>query len=265
MDCAGKLHCEGFVNIRIIGTGNMGSGLATVLAKHHSVSLYDKHADKARLVAQETGAAFCETPFEKLSKDSIVLLAIKPQDFDSFVKESKGALTGKILVSVLTGVSLETLAASFSIPVMRIMPNLAVKYGKGIIACASKDELYKEELHGLFSLLGLVKWIPEESFDAMTSLIGSGPGFMCAIVEAMVDAGIAMGLPASDSYILVKQMIEGTLCLLQEDLPSAVKWQITSPGGTTIAGLRVFEEKGVRSGIIETFVAAKEKSGQNRN
>jgi pyrroline-5-carboxylate reductase len=100
--------------------------------------------------------------------------------------------------------------------------------------------------------------------DAFTSLASSGPAFIFIIVEAMVDAGIGMGFNAKDAQALVQQMMKGSLTLLEKTSkhPGELKWQVASPEGTTIAGLKKMEEEGVRAGIINTFFAAYERAKQ---
>jgi len=169
------------------------------------------------------------------------------------------------VVSILASVPIAKLKEAFpGKAVLRMMPNLAVRYGDGVVALAEDPDLLhmKHIIEENFSPLGLIKWIPEEKFDAITALTGSGPAFVFAMVQAMVEAGIAMGLSATEGYELVKQMMGGALTMLYEsdDHPTELKWRVTSPGGVTIAGLRAFEERSVGSGIIETFLAAYEKS-----
>lgn len=252
-------------DIRIIGAGKMGANIAHPLAKAHSLSFYDKQIEKAQALAHEYNAAAVSSPFQGVSQETIVLLAIKPQDFVTFL-EVKAPSQFHSLISILTGVTLSTLESAFpSIPIFRMMPNLAVRSGEGVVALATSQKtssLLREEISHLFLPLGLVKWFPESQFDGVTSLTGSGPGFFFVLVEAMIDAGIAMGFSHEDAFDLAKQMIAGSLSIMKETgkLPGELKWQVTSPGGTTIAGLRKLEEKGVRSGLIETFLAAYERS-----
>lgn len=258
----------------IIGCGAMGGALARALS-HHTLYLYDKDAKRCEELTQQLRAR----PFTALKQgpETIYLLAIKPQDLAAFAKETP--LKGRWLGSVLAGVDLATLKKSFpDLPLLRMMPNLAVQYGEGVVALIESPELkgFKKEIEELFAPLGLLRWIPEVHVNALTSLIGSGPAFFFVLIEAMAEAGIAMGLQPDNALALAKQMIRGSLRLLDETKksPSALKWEVTSPGGTTIAGLRRMEELSVRSGLIETFLAAcqrakemeKEKGdGQSRN
>lgn len=250
--------------IRIIGAGKMGCALAMQLKKH-SLSFYDRHPELAKAAAKACHGTAVDSPFHGVNKKTIVILAIKPQDFKAFSHEAKAMPPCHCIVSILSGIEVATLQAAFpSTLILRMMPNMAVRTGKGVIVLALTDQIapLKNEMTQLFSPLGLVQWMPESLFHAATSLIGSGPGFFFAMVEAMIEAGVAMGFSSQEAYPLVKQMIEGSLSLLEESKnhPAELKWQITSPGGTTIQGLRTFEEKGVHSGILETFLAAYQRS-----
>ncbi len=249
-------------DIRIIGAGTMGTSIAARLAGSLPLSFYDKQLGKAQAAAEQLHVKAASSPFDTISADTIILLAIKPQDFPGFIRElKKASFTCRYFVSILAGISLASLKEVLpNIPILRMMPNLAVQYGQGVVALAESEQIdpFRSEVQALFSPLGLLKWMPESRFDAITSLTGSGPGFVCVLIEAMVDAAIAMGIPAQEALPLVKQMLAGTLHLLEQthQLPAELKWQITSPAGTTIQGVRMLEEKGVRSGLIETFFAA---------
>jgi pyrroline-5-carboxylate reductase len=225
--------------------------------------------ERADSLAKAIGAQKSETPLDELSDGDGVVLAVKPQDFDDLVKEIQEFKSG-LVASVMTGITSDRLKLAFPhCTVLRMMPNLAVRYGDGIVALAEDAQLapYKERIEDLFMPLGMLRWIPERNFDAATALTGSGPAFVFALIEAMVDAAIEMGLSAEMGYDFVKQMVGGAMTLLYEspELPSELRWKVCSPGGTTIAGLRTFEKHGIRSGIIETFVAAFKRAQELRN
>lgn len=251
--------------IRIIGCGNMGGAIAHVLASSGNViSVYDKHTPLAQKLSEEASVAVSKTPLDGLSADDFLILAIKPQDFQEALKELKG-LQGIIVVSVMMGISTTQLKEAFpGNAVVRFMPNLAVRYGRGLIAAAEDPLLgaLKDKIGQTFSPLGSLHWISEKNFDAVTALTGSGPAFVFAMIQAMTTAAVTMGFSTTEGFTLVKEMIEGAMVTLEASgaFPEELISKITSPGGTTIAGLRTFEEKGVRSGIIETFLSAYERS-----
>lgn len=249
------------MKIGIIGCGHMGSSIAKQLARSHHVAIYDHNAKRLRL---DPAIKICHTPQECLSFAEIIILAFKPRDLKHAAEDLRAHLEPHhILVSVLAGVSQERLKEVWKTKntIVRIMPNLAVEYGKGVIGCADSSDIsaeVKENLTQLFSPLGLTLWLPEDKMNGITALAGSGPAFILIFIEAMIDAGIALGFNSEEAKTLVLNTIVGTLSLLEQTgkHPGELCWQISSPAGTTVAGKIALENAGVRSGIIHTFLAA---------
>lgn len=256
------------LQIRLIGCGKMGSAMAIPLSQQgYDLSFYDHDKSKADALADRLGGVSVSSLNHDISQNHIILLAIKPQDLQHASTSLSSILSSShLLISVLTGVSLANYRSIFpQVPVLRMMPNLAIQYGKGFVALVENSQLtlnHREKIEKMFACFGLLHWITEDKINLFTSLIGSGPAFIFSIVEAITEAGIAMGLPAESSYLFVQNMIQGALAMLSADPrgPSALKWDVTSPSGTTIEGLRTFESKGVRSGIIETFLSAYQRA-----
>lgn len=251
------------MNIAIIGCGNMGSGIALRLSQEHSLKLYDHDEMRTHEVAKQVKGKACKSIVDVVENVDIVILAIKPKDLKKAAAElHKKIRSPQILISILAGTSLSHLKQAFDdVILLRMMPNLAVVHGKGIVALADSEDLtldQKKELSVIFDRLGKVHWYPEEMFDALTSLTASGPGLAFVMFEAMVDAAIAMGFTAAQGRELVLQMLDGTLSILKETgkHPGELKWQVASPGGTTIAGLTMLENSSIRSGIINAFLAS---------
>lgn len=253
------------MKIRIIGCGAMGSAIAETLKESgKEISLYDRHEERADALSRALGATKSSAPLEDLSMGDALLLAIKPQDFEAATEELKKFEDG-LVASIITGISTERLKKAFPhCTVLRMMPNLAVRYGDGVVALAEDPALlpFKERIEEIFSPLGMLRWIPEKNFDAVTALTGSGPAFVFTMVEAMVESAIEMGFSAEMGYDLVKQMVGGAMTMLYESLenPAELRWKISSAAGTTIAGMRMLEKNNLRSAIIETFLAAYNRS-----
>lgn len=253
------------MQIRIIGSGAMGSAIAQTLHEAgKEVSVYDKHEERADSLAREIGVSKTKTPLENLLYGDCVLLAVKPQDFEKVAEDLKD-FEGGLIASILTGVTTDRLKQAFpQCTALRMMPNLAVRYGDGVVALADDPELatYKEKIQEIFTPLGMIRWLPETLFDSITALTGSGPAFVFAMVEAMVDASIALGFSYETGYELVKQMVGGALTMLYEspETPAELRWKVCSPAGTTIAGVRALEKHGMRHAVIEAFIAASERS-----
>lgn len=260
------------MKIGIIGCGSIGSCIAMRLAFEHELFLCDHSVSKMRELTKIVNGTICENLEELVNQVEMIILAVKPKDLESVSSLLVGMLTSsQILVSTLTGTSVSALKNAFGKPlIIRMMPNLAVLFGKGVVALCENVGMAPEQkanIESIFSSLGLVKWFPEAMINAITSLTGSGPAFLFALAEAMVDASIALGFGAADGKELVIQMLTGSIAMLKETgkSPAELKWQVCSPAGTTIAGLRKFEENKVRSGIIEAFVAAYERAHEIGN
>jgi pyrroline-5-carboxylate reductase len=253
--------------IGIIGCGHMGSSFAKRLGLRHPLILCDDSFEKAKITAQEVGGTAVKSCSDLVEQVKWILLAVKPKDLSSIANELGDKLThSHLIISMLAGTPLEVLQNNFgSAAVIRIMPNMAVAYGQGVIGLAEHESIShetKEKLESLFSPLGMLYWLPEDQIDALTALTASGPAFVFVMIEAMVDAAIAMGFSSSDALPMVVQMMTGSLVMLNETKkhPAELKWQISSPAGTTIEGLNQMENDRVRAGIINAFLAARNRA-----
>jgi pyrroline-5-carboxylate reductase len=170
------------------------------------------------------------------------------------------------LLSIAAGVTIARLEeAAGAIPVVRAMPNTPALVGAGAAAIAggttaSDDDLLWAE--GILGAVGEVVRVPEKLLDAVTGLSGSGPAYVFLVAEALIDAGVLAGLPRDVSTTLAVQTLLGSARLLAEsgDTPETLRAAVTSPGGTTAAGLRELERAGVRSAILEAVKAATDRS-----
>ncbi|WP_068470424.1 pyrroline-5-carboxylate reductase [Candidatus Protochlamydia phocaeensis] len=255
------------MHIAIIGCGNMGTGIAQGLSPFHKLALFDRDFPATQELAREIKARACPSAEEAIQEAEIIILAIKPQNLKEISDLIAPHLkTDQIIISLLAGTPHSVLRRYFhSSLIIRMMPNLALTYGEGVIGMVDNPYLtqaLKHKLQTLFEPLGMVYWLSESKIDALTSLTGSGPAFIFTLIEAMVEAGMAMGFGAEDAKNLVLQMIKGSLTLLEKTRkhPGELKWQVTSPAGTTIEGLKALEDYAIRSGIIHTFLAAYERS-----
>jgi pyrroline-5-carboxylate reductase len=255
------------MKIAVIGCGVMGSAFAKHFAKKNAVLLCDRDETQAQALAKEIGGNFKASLSSAVEEADLVLLAIKPKDLSALAKASADAFTEKkILISILAGTSISLLKQNFpKATVVRSMPNLALVFGQGVMGLAENGHLspqLKQQVDRLLEGIGLIIWMPENKIDALTALSGSGIGFVLVMIEAMIDGGVHLGFTAKESKEIVLKTIEGALALMRETgkHPAELKLQIASPGGTTIAGLKVLEEEGVRSGIVHALVACYEKA-----
>lgn len=242
------------MKIAIIGCGVMGSALARHLAKKHQVVLFNRSPGKAQALAEEIGAV-CQ---EGIADCEIVILAVKPKDLSSVVLKLQGC--NSLLISLLAGTSLASLKEHFpSARLIRMMPNLGILCGQGVIGLCS-DEKGATDL--LWEGLGRVVWLDEVGLDRLGALVGSGIGFVFQWMEAMIEAGVFLGFSAAEAQELVALTIAGAAALQQASgqHPVLLKLQVASPGGMTIAGLKEMQDRGVQSAIINGVVAAYDKS-----
>lgn len=190
------------------------------------------------------------------------VVAVKPADVPAACRTLE---VGRLL-SIAAGVTLATLeAAAPGIPVVRAMPNTPALVGAGAAAIAGGGQAGDDDLawaEGILGAVGEVVRVPEKLLDAVTGLSGSGPAYVFLVAEALIDAGVLAGLPRDVSSTLAIQTLLGSARLLAEtgDTPEVLRAAVTSPGGTTAAGLRELERNGVRSAILEAVQAAAERS-----
>ena len=253
------------MNIGIIGCGTIGSGLATCLSKTHSLVLFDTNTSLTHSFKKQCSSTItcAQSVDELIAHSELIILAVKPQHIPFVCRSiSKPLSSDSMLVSTAAGVPMDKLKDFFpGASVARIMLNLACFHGQGVISLVESPHLDTKKqqlLENLFKDLGLLIWVPEEHIDALTALTGSGPAFIFVLIEALIDAGISMGLQSKDARDLALQMIIGSTTMMKETKkhPGELKWQVSSPGGVTIAGLQEMEHCAMRSGMIKTVLAA---------
>lgn len=197
----------------------------------------------------------------------MVVVAVKPGDVAATLEAASTALgDDALLVSIAAGVTIATLESlAPGRPVVRAMPNTPALVGYGasaISAGTAADESHLDLAEQLLGAVGTVVQLPEPALDAVTGLSGSGPAYVFLLAEALIDAGVLVGLPRATSMQLVVQTLLGSATLLAQDAdgPEALRAAVTSPGGTTAAGLRELEAHGFRSTVIEAVAAATRRS-----
>ena len=255
----------------VIGLGRMAQAL---LFPWLESGLVQRTAVRA-VVASEASAQRLQGKDLRVSVDGqeawaapVVLLAVKPQQLDAVAAAAPAPAPGTspLLVSVLAGVKLERLQRLFpGWRVVRSVPNTPCLVRAGLTALAwgeGVDAQQKRWLLELFAQVGEVLELPETQLDAFLALTSSGPAFVALVAEAMADGAVASGLPRAQALHLAHRTLAGTAALLHEQQlhPGQLKDMVTSPGGTTIAGVRALERSGLRSALIEAVVAAAERS-----
>lgn len=233
-----------------------------------SVIVSDPQAERRQWLSDQYGLNTTADNAVVIQAADIILLAIKPQVLPAVAKALpiQQLSHQPLLLSILAGITLERLQIYFpGWPIIRAMPNTPATVGAGITALAPSPQITPEQLiqaHRIFSSVGVVLDVPESLMDAVTALSGSGPGYVAIIIEALSDGGVAAGLPRKTATQLVLQTLKGTVELLEHTQwhPADLKDRVTSPGGTTIAGIASLEASGLRSALIQAVQAAAQRS-----
>ena len=230
-----------------------------------TVLVSEPKLERRDYLAQQYQVQVTEDNQAAVSASEILLLAVKPQVFD-LVTTNLTPNTQNTVISILAGVTIAKLEQAFSNqPVIRVMPNTPATVGAGMTAIAlgtKATDKHLEQAKTIFQAVGDVVEVPESSIDAVTGLSGSGPAFVALAIEALADGGVASGLPRAIALQLATQTVLGTATLVKETgkHPGVLKDLVTSPGGTTIAGVAKLESLGFRSALIEAVKTATARS-----
>jgi pyrroline-5-carboxylate reductase len=257
--------------LAVIGAGMMGEALARgLLAAGWTPSdliLADVRTDRLDVLAADLGVGTAGDNAEAASKAEAVLLAVKPQDAPAALESLRHTGRDLGIVSIVAGLRTQEVEERVgSEPsVVRAMPNTPARVGKGVTALTRGRytlDATAELASAVFSTVGPVVWTAEHHLDAVTALSGSGPAYVFLVAEAMVEAGVALGLPRDVAETLTYATIEGSGRMLVEtgEHPAALRGQVTSPGGTTAAALSVLEAMAVRAAFGEAIRAAQRRS-----
>jgi len=256
-------------SIAMIGGGQMALALAegfcrAGLVGAGSITVFDpSEAARDRLAARVPGVRFVGSTSEAVRDAAVVFLAVKPQQAAVAGREIAPSLSPEaVVVSIVAGLPLATLTdLTGTNRIIRVMPNTPCLVGRGVsVVCRTSavPPAAAERVHALLAAVGHVHEVDESLLDAVTGLSGSGPGFVALLVEALSDGGVKAGLPRPLALALAVETLAGTAALLEQtgEHPAQIKDRVSSPGGTTIAGLAVLEQRGVRSALIDAVVAA---------
>jgi pyrroline-5-carboxylate reductase len=251
--------------IGIIGLGNMGEAIVKALVnsghKKEAIIFAEAKKERATYVEQIYGLKCAKTLSELVQKTDYIILAIKPQDAKEVIQAISPSLNDKkIVISIMAGITTSNMLSLMGKPIriVRIMPNICVKVGEGMMGITSNRVVTKEEsakVQKMLSPLGHFVEVGEELMDAVTALGGSGPAFFLLFLEAMIDAGVKTGLPRDKAKTISLQVIKGTLKMLEEEKihPTVMRDMITSPGGTTIAGIAILEQRAFKGSVMEAI------------
>ena len=257
--------------IALLGVGKLGEALLSGLLRSGtpaaSMLAAERHPDRAAEIAARYGVA-TPSPEDATAQADIVLLAVKPQDMRALLAEVAPHLRpGTLVVSMAAGITASLVEELLpeGTTVVRVMTNTPVFVDEAMSAISAGTHAGPEHLktvEDLLSPVGKVVRVPESQQDAVTALSGSGPAYFFFLVEAMIDAGILLGLPRAVAAELIVQTAVGSARMLREsgEHPVLLREAVTSPGGTTIAAIRTMEDHGVRSAMLAAIEAARDRS-----
>ena len=259
--------------IAIFGAGVMGetllSGLIRAGRPVDQIVVTERRPDKAAELADKYGVSVVSTVEAAATADTLVFV-VKPQDMGSLCDEiADHVRPGAMVASLAAGITTEFLEAHLptGVPVVRVMPNTPALVDEGMAAISAGahcDEAHLDEAEELLRAVGKVVRVPEKYQDAVTAISGSGPAYIFYIVEAMIEAGVVLGLPRATASELVIQTVYGAATMLREtgEHPSVLRENVSSPAGTTVAALRELDDHKVRAAFISALEAARNRSQQ---
>lgn len=259
--------------IGLLGGGFMGEGIvqglvASGLTVPALVQICEAAPHRRDYLAERHGVQTTEAVAEAARGARIIVLAVKPQDFEGLAHDLVHELhPDQLVISIMAGVRLETLRTKLQHErLVRAMPNTPLAIGQGYSVWTATANITEGELatvSSIFQALGGSAYFPDEKYlDMATAVSGSGPAFVMLFVEALIDAAVLIGFKRDMATEMVLQTFAGAVRLAQEtgDHPVVLRNAVTSPGGTSAAGLQALERAGVRAAIADAVVAAHERS-----
>jgi pyrroline-5-carboxylate reductase len=257
--------------IGIIGVGNMGEAILRGLLHKgmaKGIVVSEIRPDRRDAIKKTYSVEVVSDNNKLASQAQVIILAVKPQELKGVLHEIAPVLnTSTLLISIAAGASLGIIASILAkdARLIRAMPNIAALALESSTALAKGGEATEEDMkvaQEIFNALGRTVIVPEALMDAVTGMSGSGPAYVCLFIEALADGGVRMGLPRKAALEMAIQTVLGTARLLSEqgEHPAHLKDKVSSPGGTTIAGIASLEAKGFRGAVMEAVASATQRS-----
>lgn len=259
------------LTIGFLGAGKMATALARGWLDAGLISpqsrASDPISDAREQFSQQTGLTCTDNNLTVCGSANVLILAVKPQSLPDLLREI-GPKVGaeQLVVSIVAGVKLAAITSTLGAArVIRVMPNTPALVGAGAAGVSVGDQATPNDLKqviDLFCAVGVAVAVPESLLDAVTGLSGSGPAYVYQIIEALSDGGVRMGLPRDVATRLAAQTVLGSAKMVLDTgkHPAELKDMVTSPGGTTIAGLHELECGGLRAALMNAVKAATERA-----
>ncbi len=260
------------MRIAFIGGGTMGEAIIRCLLSREIVApedivVSDARQSRRELLSRECGVNISADNKQAIEGSDLIVLAVKPQDLAQVMEEIENLAPCQVVLSIVAGANLSTLQQGLKHSgIIRAMPNMPAQIGEGMIVWTATAEVNQKQRGMAQSVLGALGeeiYVDDERYlDMATALSGSGPAYVFLFIEALIDAGVHIGLPRSIAEKLVIQTIIGSTHAVQKTgkHPAELRSAVTSPGGTTTEALFQLDKRGFRSFIIEAVAAAYNKA-----
>ncbi len=254
--------------IGFVGGGNMAEAVIKGIAhKYAGIIIVSEPRDERRAYLEKAYTVKTTPRNKDVARNAdIVILSVKPQEMGIVLDEISDVIhEEKTIVSIAAGITLSYLSARLkSRKIVRVMPNTPALIQEGISVMSISECIHDKDINiikDIFMSIGRLLVLPEKYMDAVTALSGSGPAFIAYFLEAMIEGAVRMGLNKDDAAMLAVQTLLGTARLLDTGMsPSGLREMVTSPKGTTAAGLMVFEEKGLKEIVITAIKSATDRA-----
>lgn len=258
-------------SLAILGTGKMGEALLSGLLRSGTppadILVSTRRDERAKALEEKYGVS-AVTSVDAAGRAGMLLLAVKPQDMDALLAEIADVITAdQLVVSMAAGIPTSVIERRLvsGVPVVRVMTNTPALVDEAMSAVSGgshADEAHLARAEDVFRHVGKVVRVPEYQQDAVTAMSGSGPAYFYFLVEAMIDAGILLGLPRTVAADLMVQTAIGAAVMLRDsgEHPVRLREAVTSPAGTTINAIRELEKHGVRAAFLAAIEAARDRS-----
>lgn len=256
------------MTVGFIGAGNMATAMMSGILQKGLLQPSDILAASPHdRVSEKLRVRFTMDNRQAAAESDVLFLSVKPQIYETIIAEIKNDLkAGQLIITIAPGKTLAWLREQFGrdLPIIRTMPNTPAMVGEGMTAACPNEFVTEEQKETAWKLLGSfgrVEVVPEHLMDVVTSVSGSSPAYVFILIEAMADAAVADGMPRQQAYTFAAQAVMGSAKMVLETgrRPAELKDMVCSPAGTTIEAVRVLEEKGFRSAVIEAMKACTEK------